>query len=60
MSLLVFVYRCYDLIMESCHAFVSDPTLGAIGIELLTDEQGIPTIQQDLPFVRGWTTDDVG
>lgn len=59
MSLLVFVYTCYDFIMESCHAFISDPTLGTVGIELLPDEQDVAAVQQDPPFIREWTIDYV-
>lgn len=45
--------------MESYHAFLFEPTLGAIGIEFLANEQGIAVVQEDLPFVREWTVDDV-
>ena len=45
--------------MEFCHAFVSDPTLGVLGIELLAPKQDFEAVQQDPPFVREWTVDDV-
>lgn len=45
--------------MESGQAFVSDHTLGAVGIELLADEQDFEVVQRDLSIVREWMTDDV-
>ena len=45
--------------MESCQAFMSDPTLGAVGIKLLAYELVFEAVQQDPPFVREWTADDI-
>ena len=45
--------------MKSCQAFLFDPTLGIVGIELLINEHEVAVVQQDPPFVREWTTDEV-
>lgn len=57
--LLILYKTCYAFIMESSQAFVSDPTLGAIGIELFADEQDVAVVQQDPPFVQEWMAGDV-
>lgn len=52
MILLVSLYTCYALIMESYHALMYDPTLGAIGVDLFANVQDVAAVQQDPSFVR--------
>lgn len=54
-----FICTSYAIFMESFQTFVYGPTLGAVGIEFLVDEQDIKVVQHDPSFVQEWTADDV-
>lgn len=54
-ALTCFILTFYALIIEFCQAFVSNPTLGVVGIKLIANEQDVVVVQHDPPFVQEWT-----